>query len=168
MIINQISMHQLGYLIGQVTAKIILIFVLIFAIYNLGIKNKKRLPLILLFIIGWTLYVLPMELRPFIKGNHNALFWCGIIPSFGCSFALPIFGLKNINLTYIEAKRKLLIYSFYTFGLLLTYELLELIKVLGTFDWLDLTMTILGLIALNVIFQNFKSIFEPIFKTKEQ
>jgi glycopeptide antibiotics resistance protein len=64
----------------------------------------------------------------------------------------------------LSQKRKLLIYSFYTFGLLLAYELLELIKGLGTFDWLDLMMTILGLVTLNIIFQNFKSTFEPIFE----
>ncbi len=152
------------YQFGQFTGKIVLILFLILVISSLGIRNKKSLPLILLFIFGWTLYVLPMELRPFFKGNSTVLFWFGIIPSFGCAFALPIFCLRNKSLNYIESKRKLLIYSFYTFGLLLAYELLELIKGLGTFDWLDLMMTILGLVTLNIIFQNLKSKFEPIFE----
>ena len=150
-------MYQLGALVG----KLILMLVFILGSYALGIKEKKRRPLSLLFIFGWILYVLSMELRPFFKGNHAVLFWFGIIPSFGCAFALPLIGLRDKTLTYVSAKQKLLNYSSYTFLLLSSYEFLELIKGLGTFDWLDLIMTIFGLVALNLIFRtlNFERVF---------
>ena len=150
--------------VGQLIGKIVLVIFPLFIIYLLGVKDKKRLSIILLFVTGWILYVLPMELRPVFKTNHIVLFWLGIIPNFGCAFALPIIGLRNKKMTYDEARIKLLIYSLYTLGLLLAFELLSLIKGFGTFDWLDLVMSICGLTTLNIIFISYKTKFKRIFE----
>lgn len=150
--------------VGQLIGKIVLVILPLFIIYLLGVKDKKRLSIILLFVTGWILYALPMELRPVFKPNHIVLFWLGIIPNFGCAFALPIIGLRNKKMTYEEAKIKLLIYSLYTFGLLLAFELISLIKGFGIFDWLDLVMSICGLTTLNIIFRGYKTKFKRIFE----
>ncbi len=155
------------YKIGQLAAKIFLILFPLVMIILLDVKNKKRFPLIALFLVGWILYVIPMELRPFFRGNHIVLFWFGIIPSFGCAFALPVIGLKKKLITYDEAKHRLLISSFIAFGILMTYELFETIKGFGTFDWLDIAMSILGICSLNLIFNVLKSFFRPIFQNNK-
>ena len=156
-------MDQAVEIAAQITAMIFLIIFPLYIIYQFMVIGKKLFPVILLFIVGWTLYVLPMELRPYFKGNQDVLFWFGIIPNFGCALALPLIIFKNKILNYSEAKRKLLTSSFYTFVLLLTYELLQIINGLGTFDWFDLAMSITALTFLNLIFRSYKTIFKPIF-----
>lgn len=153
-----------SYELGKFCARIGLFLIPVIAIFILGINKKKRFPIVGLFLIGWILYVLPMELRPYFKNNQNILFWLGIIPSFGCAFALPvIIGLRDQSLTFYQAKRKLVISSAITFAILLIYELQELIPGMGTFDWLDIGMSLIGILLLNVIFIVFKSKFEKVF-----
>ncbi len=155
------------YEIGKLTSKLFLIVFPIIIAIALDVKNQKRLPLIALFIFGWMVYVIPMELRPYFRGNHFVLFWFGIIPNFGCAFALPIIGLKKKPITYIAAKNRLLISSFIAFGILFAYESVEMIKGFGTFDWLDIAMSILGLILVNILFNSLQSIFKPAFEDNQ-
>ena len=149
--------------IGQLSGKIFLILFPIVIVILMGKKNKRKLPVIALFVFGWILYVLPMELRPVFRGNHIVLFWFGIIPNFGCAFALPVIGLNKKAISYIEARHRLIISSLISFGILLVYEISELIKGFGTFDWLDILMSILGIISVNIIFNFLKLSFQPAF-----
>jgi hypothetical protein len=155
------------YELGEYTGKIFLTAFPIIVIILLDVKQKKRLPIIALFIFGWILYVIPMELRPYFKGNHLVLWWFGIIPNFGCAFALPVIGLKKKSISYDTAKHRLMISSLISFGILLLYEISQLIKGFGTFDWLDITMSILGIFSVNIIFILLKSKFKPSFADNE-
>jgi glycopeptide antibiotics resistance protein len=158
-VILNIKAYEQGLKFGG----LILIIFPIIVIFVLGVRNIKRLPIIALFIIGWILYVIPMELRPYFKEDHLVLFWLGIIPNFGCAFALPVIGLNKKSLTISEASHTLLISSFISLAIILAFEVIQLIKGFGTFDWLDILMSILGTIAVNVIFKSFKSKFKPAF-----
>jgi hypothetical protein len=149
--------------IGQMTGKAILVLFPLFIVVKLNGALKKSETLIFLFAIGWFLYVIPMELRDFFKNNHLVLFWLGIIPSFGCAFALPLFGFIKNGITSDKSRVRLLISSFVTFILLMIYELMALNNNLGTFDWLDILMSILGLISINFIFNLMK--LEMLFPT---
>ena len=153
----------MSYEIGQKVGKLILIVFFIIVLVLLDLKNKKRFPLIILFVLGWFLYVIPMELRPFFRENHLVLFWFGIIPNYGCAFALPIIGLKKKSITYNEARYILLKSSIISFSVIILYELVESIKGFGTFDWLDIFMSILGTLTINIIFNLWGSRFRPIF-----
>ena len=141
---------------GQAFGKLILIIFPIVSIILLGVNHKKRFPIIALFIVGWIMYVIPMELRPYFKEYRIVIFWLGILPNFGCAFALPILGLRKKTITYNEAGHKLLISSFISFGIILAAEILQLMKGFGTFDWLDIIMSILGTITVNVIFNAYQ------------
>ena len=152
---------------GQVFGRLLLFIFPIIVLIVLDAKNKKRFPIIVLFLVFWLLYLIPMEVRPYFKGNHDVLFWLGFIPNLGCAFALPIIGLKNKSLTYYEARKKLLISSLISLGLILSFEVSGLMRGFGTFDWLDVLMTVLGTVSVNIIFRSFKSKFIPAFKVNE-
>lgn len=146
------SAHELG----QMTSGAILVLFPLFIIVKLNGALKKSETLIFLFVLGWILYVVPMELRGHYKNNDMVLFWLGIIPNFGCAFALPVVGFIKKGITSNKSKKRLFISSFVTFILLMIYELMALNNNLGTFDWLDILMSILGLISINFVFNLMK------------
>ncbi|OCA71849.1 hypothetical protein BBH99_13695 [Chryseobacterium contaminans] len=139
---------------GEILAQIFL-FLFPIIVFYLFRKNKtinKRKSVFLFFLLSWLIYVLPMWLRNAIE-NKSVLFWFGFIPNFGCVMALPLAFLYNNELTYQQAKSKLLKLSFISLFIILLYELIQLLPGYGYFDIKDILMTFLGFITVNIIFR---------------